>query len=85
MNQPSDHTMLVKEYGQDGGEPHYHVLDDRNKQLYQTYQQRAEADEIVHFVGRLANYNMDEANHNALLTFEDKVLPSLGNALPVSI
>ena len=88
LNQPSDHTTIVKEYGQDGGEPYYPILDDCNKQLYQTYQQRAEADEGVLFVGRLANYkyfNMDEAIHNALLTFEDKVLPSLGNVLPVSI
>ena len=47
LNQPSDHTMKVKEYGQDGGEPYYPILDDCNKQLYQTYRQRAEADEGV--------------------------------------
>ena len=82
LNQNSEHTTIVKEYGQDEGEPFYPVLTPRNKQLYETYQQSAMEETDVLFVGRLANFkyfNMDQAIDNALFTFEEKVLPTLRN------
>ena len=82
LNQASEHTTIVKEYGQDEGEPYYPVLDLRNKRLYETYQKRSMEEKDVLFVGRLANFkyfNMDQAINNALFIFEDKVLPTLRN------
>lgn len=77
LNQKSDHTTIVKEFGQDEGEPYYPILDERNKELYQNYQEKAKEEDKVLFVGRLANFkyfNMDEAINNALNLFRDRVL-----------
>tara|TARA_Y100000389_G_scaffold93692_1_gene90345 strand:- start:1235 stop:2362 length:1128 start_codon:yes stop_codon:yes gene_type:complete len=70
LNQQSDHTIYVKETTTDDGEPYYPVLNDRNKQLYQKYQQMADKEgDNIHFIGRLASYkyfNMDQAISNSL-------------------
>ena len=57
-------TTIVKEYSTAVGEPYYPVPTPRNQELYKLYQQLAQGEENVCFVGRLATYkyyNMDEA------------------------
>jgi UDP-galactopyranose mutase len=73
-NQKSDKTTIVKEYTVDGGEPYYPILNERNRRIYEKYNQEAQKLTDVYFVGRLANYkyfNMDEAFKNALDLFEN--------------
>src|SRR5690554_1699134 len=72
-NQKSDKTTIVKEFTVDGGEPYYPILNERNRSIYEKYNQEAQKLTDVYFVGRLANYkyfNMDEAFKNALDLFE---------------
>jgi len=64
-NNPSNHTVIVKEYSSAEGEPYYPVPNERNTELYNKYLELAktEANDVV-FVGRLANYkyyNIDQA------------------------
>jgi UDP-galactopyranose mutase len=71
--QVSEKTSIVKEFTTDNGEPYYPVPTDRNRQLYETYKQKAADLGNIHFVGRLANYkyfNMDQAFRNALDLFK---------------
>ena len=73
LNQTSDHTIYFIERSKDGGEPYYPVPNQENKELYKRYQEMAEKEEGVTFVGRLANYkyfNMDDAILNALELFD---------------
>lgn len=76
LNQDSPHTIIVKEFTTNDGEPYYPVPSERNIKLFNQYQELAKKEEItnhVYFVGRLANYkyfNMDEAIFNALTIFE---------------
>eukprot|EP00986_Skeletonema_menzelii_P009805 scaffold4576_cov128-Skeletonema_menzelii.AAC.3 len=73
LNQTSDKTIYFIERSKDGGEPYYPVPNDDNKNLYKRYQEMAEKEEGVTFVGRLANYkyfNMDDAILNALELFD---------------
>ena len=73
LNQTSDHTIYVIERSKDGGEPYYPVPNQENKDLYKKYQNMADKEEGVTFVGRLANYkyfNMDDAILNALELFD---------------
>lgn len=78
LNQNSKHSVIVKEYPKDDGEPYYPVPNDRNLSLYEKYKELAEKDsEKILFVGRLASYkyfNMDEAINNALIFFNNKIL-----------
>ena len=49
----------VKEYPiewEEGREPYYPVIDERNTRIYQQYQQLADLNTHVHFGGRLAEY-----------------------------
>lgn len=75
LHQDSAHTIIVREYPSDVGEPYYPVPNPRNLALYERYRSLAEQAERtgdVHFVGRLANYkyfNMDQAIVNALDMF----------------
>lgn len=74
LNQKSDHTVYFIERSKDGGEPYYPVPNKENKDLYKRYQEMAEKEEGVTFVGRLANYkyfNMDDAILNALELFDE--------------
>ena len=73
LNQTSDSTVYFIERSKDGGEPYYPVPNQANKDLYKRYQEMAENEEGVTFVGRLANYkyfNMDDAILNALELFD---------------
>ncbi len=73
LNQTSNHTIYFIERSKDGGEPYYPVPNNENKELYKKYQEMAQKEEGVTFVGRLANYkyfNMDDAILNALELFD---------------
>ena len=77
-NQPeaaknSPWSVIVKEYSTDRGDPYYPVPNEKNHALYKKYQELAEAEKKVVFVGRLASYkyfNMDQAVKNALELFD---------------
>jgi len=74
LNQTSDHTIYAIERSKDGGEPYYPVPNKENKDLYKRYQEMAEKEEGVTFVGRMANYkyfDMDAAILNALELFDE--------------
>ena len=67
-------THIVKEYSTDSGDPYYPVPNEKNQELYKSYQKLAENEENVVFIGRLASYkyfNMDEAIKNALEMFNE--------------
>ncbi len=70
--QRSNHSLVVREYSTDEGEPYYPFPTLKNQQIFAAYQKLAKQEEKnknVHFVGRLANYkyfNMDDAIDNAL-------------------
>ena len=77
LNQKSKHTIIVKEKSTDKGEPYYPVLNQKNKKLYEKYQQLAEKEKNIHFLGRLASYkyfNMDQAIKNSLEYFRNNFL-----------
>jgi UDP-galactopyranose mutase len=62
-------TSIVYEYPRAEGDPYYPVPRPENAALYRRYQERAEAERGVHFVGRLATYryyNMDQVVAQAL-------------------
>lgn len=69
-------TTIIREHPQDfgpGREPYYPIPAPDTKELYQRYALRAEAEEKVSFVGRLATYryyNMDQIVAMALTEFE---------------
>ncbi len=73
----SKHTITVKEYPSDIGEPYYPVPSAKNQDLYKQYQELAQSHSNIHMIGRLANYkyfNMDQAIRNALDYFESKFI-----------
>mmetsp|Transcript_19352 Transcript_19352/g.28983 ORF Transcript_19352/g.28983 Transcript_19352/m.28983 type:complete len:769 (+) Transcript_19352:151-2457(+) len=73
QTQKSRDTVLFYERSKDDGDPYYPVPNDRNKNLYAKYQEMAEKEEGITFVGRLANYkyfNMDQSIQNALELFD---------------
>jgi len=79
LHQDSPHSIVVKETASDDGEPYYPIPNNRNKELYEKYKQKADeleqAGKFV-FVGRLANYkyfDMDKAIDNALSLFEKRI------------
>jgi UDP-galactopyranose mutase len=62
-------TSVVREYPQAEGEPYYPIPRPENQALFKRYEQLANAEEHVTFVGRLAQYryyNMDQAVGAAL-------------------
>lgn len=72
LNQQSNFTVLFKEYPSSVGEPYYPIPTQKNKDKYQELLEQSKKMTNVVFVGRLANYkyfNMDEAIHNAVQTF----------------
>lgn len=68
-----DKTVITKEYPlewQPCLEPYYPLNDNKNQELYLKYQQLAQGEENVFFLGRLAQYqynDMDKTIENALL------------------
>lgn len=76
LNQPSKDTIIFKEITTDKGDPYYPVPNKHNLELYELYKNRADKEENVYFIGRLANYkyfNMDEAIYNSLLLFKNSI------------
>lgn len=62
-------TSIVREYPQAEGEPYYPIPSDSNEALYKRYEELAEREPAVTFVGRLAQYrymNMDQVVGSAL-------------------
>lgn len=79
LNQKSDHTIIVKEYTKDNGEPYYPIPNKKNMELYEKYKLLSLNEKNVHFLGRLANYkyfNMDQAILNSLEYFDNNFLNS---------
>jgi UDP-galactopyranose mutase len=69
-------TSIVREIPQSEGEPYYPIPRAENEALYKRYQQLANQDSGVSFVGRLAQYryyNMDQVVGAALKTADDLV------------
>ncbi len=65
-------TSIVYEYPRAEGDPYYPIPRPENAELYRRYKALAEAEEGVHFVGRLATYryyNMDQVVAQALTTY----------------
>ena len=65
-------TSIVYEYPQAEGDPYYPIPRPENAELYAKYKALADAQEGVHFVGRLATYkyyNMDQIVAQALTTY----------------
>lgn len=74
-HQKSDNTTIVKEYSTSEGDPYYPIPNEKNRELFKQYQELADAESNVIFVGRLANYkyfNMDQAIENALNVFKEQ-------------
>jgi UDP-galactopyranose mutase len=66
-------TTLTYEYPTDMGDPYYPVPCEPNRELYRRYQELANREKGVYFVGRLATYqyyNMDQVVGQALATFK---------------
>lgn len=62
-------TSIVREYSKSDGDPYYPVPNPNNESLYKKYQEKADAELGVSFVGRLAQYryyNMDQVVASAL-------------------
>ncbi len=65
-------TSIVYEYPRAEGDPYYPIPRPENAELYTKYKALADAEEGVHFVGRLATYkyyNMDQIVAQALTTY----------------
>jgi UDP-galactopyranose mutase len=65
-------STLVYEYPRSEGDPYYPVPRPENAEIYKKYQEMAEAQPDVHFVGRLATYkyyNMDQVVAQALTVY----------------
>ena len=66
-------TSIVFEYPQAEGDPYYPIPRPENKALYKRYEEAANLEQKVVFVGRLATYqyyNMDQVVAQALATFK---------------
>jgi UDP-galactopyranose mutase len=74
--QQCDNTTIVREYPEQygpGKEPYYPIPAPDTKELYRKYADRAELEQNVSFIGRLATYryyNMDQVVAMALTEFE---------------
>jgi UDP-galactopyranose mutase len=69
-------TSIVREYSKAEGDPYYPVPNPNNESLYKRYQEKADAEENILFVGRLAQYryyNMDQVVASAL-TLSEKLI-----------
>lgn len=66
-------TSIVREYSKADGDPYYPVPNPSNEALYKKYQEKADVEPNVYFVGRLAQYryyNMDQVVASALSLVE---------------
>jgi UDP-galactopyranose mutase len=68
-----DSSTVAVEYPRSEGDPYYPIPNDETRALYKRYEQLAEAQEDITFVGRLARYqylDMHQVVAQALTTFE---------------
>lgn len=75
-------SSIVREYPMAEGDPYYPVPNPANEALYKRYAELAEAEQDVHFIGRLAQYryyNMDQVVA-AALSLSERLLD--GRAVP---
>jgi UDP-galactopyranose mutase len=75
-------TSIVREYPRSSGEPYYPIPRAENEALFKRYQQLANAEKAVKFVGRLAQYryyNMDQVVGAALKTAGEMTGESVGD------
>ena len=73
----SSHSIIVKEYPSDIGEPYYPVPTPQTHELYEKYKSLADKEPNVIMLGRLASYkyfNMDQAIANSLDYFNKLLL-----------
>jgi UDP-galactopyranose mutase len=71
--QKHQHTSIVYEFPQAEGDPYYPIPKAENDALYARYKQLGDAEDGVHFVGRLATYkyyNMDQVVAQALTLYK---------------
>jgi UDP-galactopyranose mutase len=71
-------TTLVYEYAREDGDPYYPVPRPQNASLYKKYQELADLNPTVHFLGRLGThkyYNMDQVVAQALSLFSKLTAP----------
>lgn len=69
-------TSIVREYPQGEGDPYYPIPREENEALFKQYEQLAQAESDVTFVGRLAQYryyNMDQVVGAALKASEQLI------------
>jgi UDP-galactopyranose mutase len=62
-------TSIVREYPRDEGDPYYPIPNPANENLFKQYQEKADQESSIFFVGRLAQYryyNMDQVVAAAL-------------------
>ncbi len=67
-------SVISREYPRADGDPYYPIPRPDNRALYERYQQLAEREANVTFVGRLAEYryyNMDQVVASALVAFKE--------------
>jgi UDP-galactopyranose mutase len=71
-------TSIVREYPTWEGDPYYPVPNPSNEQLFKKYEEKADKEESVYFIGRLAQYryyNMDQVV-GAALSLSEKLISS---------
>jgi UDP-galactopyranose mutase len=76
-NQPTEQTVISREYPKAEGDPYYPIPRPENDALYQKYKALADALPHVHFIGRLAEYkyyNQDKVVESALTYFKKHFL-----------
>ena len=74
--QEHDYSTLNYEYPRSEGDPYYPIPRPDTRELYKQYEELAEAQDDVTFVGRLARFqylNMDQVVGQALSVFEKLV------------
>lgn len=82
-NYPSNKTIITREYSRfadASDEPYYPIDTPADKQVYQRYKARAEAEQNVHFGGRLGTYrywDMHQAIGAALKVAEMEIMPMI--------
>ena len=78
-------TAVVTAYPRAAGDPYHPIPRPANAELYRRYAALAEAEEGVHFVGRLATYkyyNMDQVTAQALSVYDRLEAEASGERAP---
>ncbi len=79
-------TSIVREYPCADGDPYYPIPRPGNEALFKRYEELADAEKDVHFIGRLAQYryyNMDQVVASALV-LADRLIEAYPVAQPLA-